>query len=82
MPSVVLSVSSVRYDSLLAFVMGDGSIDFRERDALDISTHYAGDLNPALRNLSAAGFGFPMQTSTTITSYKHGYMLTQMQVRT
>ena len=58
MPTVVLSIDVLRYNTLLAFVMGDGSVDFRDRDALDTSTQFVG-MNGTVGNLPSAGFGFP-----------------------
>jgi hypothetical protein len=57
MQALVLSVSVIRHDTMLAFSLNDGSIDFRFRDSLELAS--ADGNNEDVHTLPQSGFAFP-----------------------
>ena len=66
MQAIVLSVSVLRHDTMLAFSLSDGSIEFRFRDSLELAS--ADGNNEEVHTLPQSGFAFPAQDPGTLIS--------------
>lgn len=77
MQALVLSVNVVRNETMFAFTLSDGSIEFRFRDSLELAS--ADGNHEEVHFLSQSGFAFPAQDPG---MYSFGFRrnLTELQV--